>query len=156
MASKIKDVVFNNKVSLHQSKSEPHCRQWKEDILIEFGHITQIKEHSYDSLVNAGKTDMNAIKSLMDLITKMSTSSWEELQRRSKHTIGGFETMEAGNMNKRIWDKYYPSMSEDTKLYIFRFGNKDKYRMVGYKSRNCSRVLHILGFDVDFTLYDHG
>jgi len=47
-------------------------------------------------------------------------------------------------------------MTDDTKLFVFRFGNQDKYRMVVYRSNECKRFIHVLGFDLDFSLYDHG
>ena len=153
--SKIKGVVDKNKIDIHRSKAEPYCNQWKEDILFEFGHVTEQKHYSYDALIEKGKTNTKLLKEYLDLINVISTSTWEELATRSKKTIGGFETMCLSEFYCNINDKYNSQMSKDTKLHVFRFGSKDAYRMVGYKSHNCSRTIHILGFDLDYKLYDH-
>ena len=133
--SKIK-IADDNKISIHTSKSEPYCKQWKEDVLFELN-------------------DNKALKSYFELIETISKSTWVELQTRSRFTKGGFETLEYWRFYKKIANEYNKEMSEDIKLYVFRFGNADKYRMVGYKSHNCSRTFHVLGFDLDFSLYDH-
>lgn len=154
--SSLKPINDNNKLDIHKSQSEPYCTQWKEDILFEFGHITNCKNYSYDSLIKADASDKKAIKCLFEFITKMSKSNWVELSTRRKENIGGFETLTVGQLNSRIHTIYSKEFTDDVKLHVFRFGNKDKYRLIGYKSKNCSRVLHVLAFDLDFTLYDHG
>lgn len=150
--SKIK-IADDNKISIHTSKSEPYCKQWKEDVLFEFGHITTQKGYSLNDLFELN--DNKALKSYFELIETISKSTWVELQTRSRFTKGGFETLEYWRFYKKIANEYNKEMSEDIKLYVFRFGNADKYRMVGYKSHNCSRTFHVLGFDLDFSLYDH-
>lgn len=59
-------------------------------------------------------------------------------------------------MNDSIANSLPPdkNISYDTKLYVFRFGND--YRLIGYKSNRCRAALHIIGFDFDYSLYDHG
>lgn len=153
MSKKLK-IEENNKISSHVSLKEPYCTQWKEDILFEFGHITDKKNYSFGDLLNI--SDRKALQSYFELLDAISKATWEELKLRPKTTKGGYEIFEYGCFEAHIADKYNKSMSPDTKLLVFRFGNSDKYRMIGYKSHNCSRVIHILGFDLDFTLYDHG
>ena len=143
----------NNKISIHTSESEPYCTQWKEDILFEFGHITTLKGYSLNDLFELN--DNKALKSYFALIEAISKSTWVELQKRRKNTIGGFEILQSSCFNKKIANEYNTEMTNDIKLHVFRFGNGDKYRMVGYKSHNCSRTFHVLGFDLDFSLYDH-
>lgn len=143
----------NNKISIHTSESEPYCTQWKEDILFEFGHITTLKGYSLNDLFELN--DNKALKSYFALIEVISKSTWVELQKRRKNTIGGFEILQYSCFNKKIANEYNIEMPNDIKLHVFRFGNGDKYRMVGYKSHNCSRTFHVLGFDLDFSLYDH-
>lgn len=153
MSKKLKS-EGNNKISSHTSLKEPYCAQWKEDILFEFGHITDKKDYSLNDLLN--NDDKKALQSYFELLGAISEATWEELKLRPKKTKGGYEILEYGHLNAFIADKYNKNMSPDTKLLVFRFGNGDKYRMVGYKSHNCSRIIHVLGFDLDFTLYDHG
>lgn len=156
MRKKLKNLTDENKVSIHKSKKEPFCEQWKEDILFEFGHITELKNYSYEALIEKSKNDKTALKSYLDLIKVISAETWEKLNTRSRKTTGGFETLPLSSFRKNICDKYNSKMSPDIKLCVFRFGSGDSYRMVGYKSHNCSRTFHVLGFDLDFSLYDHG
>lgn len=153
---KIKNTSDKNKINIHKSKAEPICNQRKEDVLFEFGHITDKKGYSYNALLEKCANDKNALKEYFHLINVISSSTWEKLATRNKNTIGGFETMCLSNLCCNINDKYNKEMTKDTKLLVFRFGSGDAYRMVGYKSHNCSRVIHILGFDLDHKLYDHG
>ena len=151
--SKLK-TIDNNKISLRNNKSEAYCKQWEEDILFEFGHITNQKGYSLKDLFELN--DKKALKAYFELLEAISKSTWVELQKRAKDTKGGFEMLRYDCFCKNIADVYNRNMSKDTGLLIFRFGNADKYRMIGYKSHNCNRTLHVLGFDLDFTLYDHG
>ena len=151
--SKIR-VKENNKISLHVSEKEPYCKQWKEDVLFEFGHITNQKGYSLKDLLSL--SDKKALPSYFELISAISETTWEELKLRSKMTKGGFEMIKYDSFKTRIADKYNKELTPDTGLLVFRFGNGDSYRMVGYKSHNCSRVFHVLGFDLDHSLYDHG
>ena len=144
----------HNKISIHASKSEPYCSQWKEDVLFEFGHITDQKGYSLKDLFELD--DGKALKSYFELLEAISKTTWVELQTKSRLTKGGFETLEYWRFCKKIANEYNKEMSEDIKLHVFRFGNADKYRMIGYKSHNCSRVFHVLAFDLDHSLYDHG
>ena len=47
--SKLK-TIDSNKISSHISKKEPFCKQWKEDVLFELGHITNQKGYSLNNL----------------------------------------------------------------------------------------------------------
>ena len=86
---------------------------------------------------------------------RVSQSSWEELRTKGKDN-GGFETMELSNFKRSIVNNIkQKSLTNDTKLYVFRFGG-NKYRLIGHKSSSCKAAIHILGFDFDHSLYEHG
>ena len=44
--------------------------------------------------------------------------------------------------------------SKDQKVYVFRL-NSQKWRMIGIKSGHNNDVLHIIGFDFNFSAYRH-
>ena len=47
---------------------------------------------------------------------------------------------------------------DDEKIYIFRFktaDNKNNGRILGFKKDRCP-IYYIIGFDFDFSAYDHG
>lgn len=151
--NKLKNIA--EKSAINKQLIEYKCHQREDDILLEFGHITNQKEHCYDALLKVNQTDTTAIRNLMNIIIVVSKSTWTELSHRNKNNMGGYESLDIDIFKTNILDNYPEKLSNDIKLYSFRFGSSDKYRMIGYKSKHCKRVLHILGFDLDFSLYKH-
>jgi hypothetical protein len=47
------------------------------------------------------------------------------------------------------------SLSEDSKIIVFRFNNQ-KSRILGVRSQECNSILYIIGYDWDFSAYNHG
>ena len=45
-------------------------------------------------------------------------------------------------------------MSDDSKIIVIRFDNKNK-RILGVKSQECDSILYIIGYDWNFTAYEH-
>ena len=48
-------------------------------------------------------------------------------------------------------------ITKDTKLYVFRFDTyrgRNQGRIIGFKGAPCA-VLHVVGYDFDFSAYDH-
>lgn len=151
--SKLKGRKEKNRIIEKEIGVKVNCAQEEKDILFEFGCCTKKKKYSFDAFKETGNTYKNIYKEYLELIYAISNSNWPELSGRRKDVIGGFETLEISEFNCDITERYYGILSKDTKLHVFRFGQD--YRMVGYKSLNCSRTIHILGFDLDFSLYDH-
>lgn len=157
---KLKVPTELNQINSMAVISGKKCKQWEDDVLLEFGSITSKKRYSFEALKHEKKNNSKAIEEFMDLILIISESNWKDLGSRGKRTKGGFELLNYSDLNSKIIDNYWKntnkSFAKDRKIHVFRFGCADKYRMIGYKSHNCNRVLHILGFDLDFSLYDHG
>ena len=63
-----------------------------------------------------------------------------------------YETLSIENIN---FSPYDYETSKDQKVYVFRL-NSQNWRMIGIKSEINTDVLHIIGFDFDFTAYNHG
>ncbi|MCR0153961.1 hypothetical protein [[Clostridium] innocuum] len=128
------------------------CEVPESSVFFNFQYITSDKRFNYE-YIKKGKQSI--YKDIVKALQKFSQNSWDELRRMGKDN-GGFETMEYGRMVPSIADKIKDKpITKDTKLYIFRVGG-NKYRMIGYKSNSCRAAMHILGFDFDFSLYDHG
>lgn len=47
------------------------------------------------------------------------------------------------------------SLSDDSKIIVFRFNNQ-KNRILGVRSQECSSILYIIGYDWNYSAYDHG
>lgn len=155
---RIKDKQSNDyfPVSIHSNTKEPYCSQWKNDILLEFGHITSNKKYNFIALQTI--SEKSIFEEFLELINVISTSSWNDMIHRSKYSKGGIDAIAISELNINIIDNFDPNgkIPKDKKLYIYRFGSGQKYRLIGYKSHSCSRTFHILAFDLDYSLYDHG
>ena len=47
-------------------------------------------------------------------------------------------------------------LADDSKIIVFRFGKSQKYRILGVQCKDCASILYIIGYDWDFSAYDHG
>lgn len=131
------------------------CNLEKDQIYFCFKYICGNKRYNFDQMdKEKGGAGNKSHKEFVKLLRNLSYSTWESLGRLGKDK--GFETIEISELNCDITRNYKERLSPDTKLHIFRFGHGNCYRMIGYKSETCIAVLHILAFDYDYTLYDHG
>ncbi len=82
-----------------------------------------------------------------DRIHELSQLTWAEIAAANRHKQG-FEVIAHDSITG---DSVPGHITDDTNLLSFRFcGMKP---MVGYRE---GRIFHVLWFDRDFTLYDHG
>lgn len=129
------------------------CQVPESSVFFNFKYITSDKRFNFEYIKK--KNMNNAYRDIFKALEKYSQNSWDELRRLGKDQ-GGFETIEYGRMEPSIANKLINKpITTDTKLYVFRVGGR-KYRMIGYKSNSCKAAMHILGFDFNFTLYNHG
>ncbi len=135
--------------------SEGKCCVPDSSIFFNFQYITSDSNYNFEQIKKQGGNAKEIYRDLLSFLQRVSQSSWEELRTKGKDN-GGFETMELSNFKRSICSNIrQKNLTNDTKLYVFRFGG-NKYRLVGHKSYGCKAALHILGFDFDHSLYDHG
>lgn len=135
--------------------SEGKCCVPDTSIFFNFQYITSDSNYNFEYIKNQGGSAKGISKNLLSFLQRVSQSSWEELRTKGKDN-GGFETMELSNFKRSIVNNIkQKSLTNDTKLYVFRFGG-NKYRLIGHKSSSCKAAIHILGFDFDHSLYEHG
>lgn len=151
---RIKSPNTNDKVQIPKGKTLG-CGVPRTAVFFSLQYITDKKNYNIKDL-EKGRT--NLCKKVFDSLEKYSQFSWEELKRKGKSS-GGYEMLQKGNLNEDITDKWQKArqkqvITNDEKLYVFRAGKE--IRIIGYKSKSCAAAIHILGFDFDFSLYDHG
>lgn len=141
----------NDPPKLQASNSvKKECLAPDESVYFNFRYLTKDKRYNLEYL-NSGDSRL-AAKQLLKKIVALSQSSWADLLSKGKRT-GGFNTIPIANFHANITDQMRrDNLSDDTKLHVFRFGN---YRLVGLKGERCKAVIHVLGFDWDFSLYKH-
>lgn len=91
---------------------------------------------------------------LYDRLHKLSCESWLHWSQIRKSI--GLETMTYNDVH---FDAAPGEViAKDTTIYVFRFDTHlgtNKGRILGYKKEPCA-TLHIIGFDIDFSAYNHG
>jgi len=151
----IKNDHEDNSITISNS-DEFKCGVPKTAIFIGFQYITTNKSYNFEYFKKS-RDKVEAYDEFIKYLQRLSNYSWETISNLGKRN-GGFETIEYSNFNSSIANKL-PSnknISKDTKLFVFRFGHNDDYRMVCFKSNSCYAAMHLLGFDFDYSLYDHG
>ena len=113
-----------------------------------FKHLTTNKDYCFKYFQNnKGLEQAKAI--ILDDIINLQSKTWLALGMESKKT--GFETISYNQLNFKPANL---DLSNDTKLIVFRIYGQN-WRLIGYKSDNFKSVLHIIGFDFNYTAYKH-
>lgn len=113
-----------------------------------FKYLTANKKYNFKYF----EKDLNLLKAkniILDEVIKYQCKTWLEWGQENKKT--GFETITSNQLN------FSPAgidLSNDTKLVVFRV-NSQKWRLIGYRSDIFKGVLHIIGFDFNYTAYKH-
>jgi hypothetical protein len=94
-------------------------------------------------ITNCNSDEKAAFAERMRLLSQLT---WAEIKCAPRHGLG-FEKISQSAISAGL-----PShITADVVLIAFRFSGKAP--MVGYREK---RIFHVLWFDRDFTLYDHG
>lgn len=115
-----------------------------------FAHVTKKKNYNFSHFKSDARKENDARRGLDELMQEISRHTLLELRGRSKESFGGFERIPRARIH------FHPSWNfpEDENVWIFRFKSSD-YRMLCIKDKK-REVLYIIGFDFDFSAYDHG
>lgn len=113
------------------------------------------KNDRYDlSGLKPGTEREQTIIGLHQKMRELSGEMWLHWMQMPK-TIG-LETLTYGELNFSAANT--ARLSKDTTVYVFRFDTykgRSNGRLIGYKNDPCA-VFHIIGYDIDFSAYDHG
>lgn len=115
-----------------------------------FAHVTEKKNYNFSHFKSDVRKENEARRGLDELMQELSRHTLLELRERGKESFGGFEKLPRASIH------FHPSwnLPEDENVWIFRFQSSD-YRMLCVKDKK-REVLYIIGFDFDFSAYDHG
>lgn len=92
------------------------------------------------------KCDNNDRLAFVEKMHKLSQITWEVIRTSHRHGLGS-EKID----HKSIRASIPPHVTKEIPIIALRFNGKKP--MVGYKEKN---IFHVIWFDRDFTLYDHG
>lgn len=130
------------------------CQANNEKILLSFKHSINNKKYKIDNITSAKVKCNKIMKTLFEKFEEISNLTWRELQNRPKQT--GYETIPISEFKINLDNiKSELNLSDDSKIIVFRFNNQDS-RLLGVRSCECSSILYIIGYDWDFSAYNHG
>lgn len=120
-----------------------------------FRYMTSNGKHSAKSIdALHAREKSQTLSSLIHRFEELSSRPWTYWLQMGKAI--GFETLDYGSLTFSAAPT--AKISDDTAVYIFRFdtyrGN-GKGRIIGFKESRCP-VLHVIGYDIDFSAYNHG
>lgn len=119
----------------------------KGTVAFSFVYLTDKKEFNFESLDKGKKREWHS--ALVDRMVEISRESWLAWLNRPKEV--GIETIFASEL--RFSPKGY-TFSPDEKVAIFRFKSQEG-RIIGFKE-NQVPIYYVIGFDLDYSAYDHG
>ena len=120
---------------------------------ISFQSMTTNADYNLKSLP-AGPVRELTLVGLYKRLQELSNNPWVYWTQRPKQS--GLETLSYGDLNFAAGPSAI--LSKDTTIYVFRFDSyqgSGKGRILGYKNSPCS-VFHIIGYDLNFSAYNHG
>ena len=116
-----------------------------------FRHLTTNQNFTFDKFSSNTKYEKgNFTIALLDKLVILSKSTWKDLSLLNKYQ--GYETIEYSQLN---FTATALSLKKDMKVFVFRFAS-DRARIIGYKSEANPNILFIIGYDFDFSAYNHG
>lgn len=124
-----------------------------EHVTFSLAYMTANKAHDLSWFQkHPGGNEARWLVHLLENMEFWSQNSWNSLSRLDRKDRG-FEKIGVDELKSDITDRIRSVCPVD-ELIIFRFG-KD-CRMAGVRWAENTGVFQVLGFDFDFTLYDHG
>ncbi len=145
--------AINSDVPKYSTSSQSSCGISSPRIIVSFAHVTENKDYNFNYFKNnRARDNLDARKELDKLLASMTSKTWREAGELRKTDLGGYEIIPFDQF-KSIQIKHM-SVAKDTPIYIFRF-NSQQYRLCGIKEKKCN-VLHIIAYDFDHSLYNHG
>lgn len=125
-----------NKVGLNSGAARLDCNREKPLFSLQF----------VDPQYCISRCDRDEKAAFADMMRSMSQMTWNELRNAPKHGLG------CEKINQSAIGRPIPSgVTEDVTFLAFRFHAKKP--MVGFRVKD---VFHVVWFDREFTLYDHG
>lgn len=124
----------------------------EEKVAVSFQYLTKNGEHNFDHFKKNKSEGLQTATKLLEFLKRLTTKTMTEILGYSKKNDCGFETITAEQL-KFNPDGY--TLGNDAKVSIFRFGNGDHFRLLGFFDV-ASSVLNIIGFDFDYSAYSHG
>lgn len=144
-------IISKKKKQLHNTNEKLKLQalpiQEKKPVVFSFSKLISDKRYGKKAFLNNGRCK---ITDLLEKLEQMSRLNIVDLLNKPKNS--GLEVLPVWKFAKVFQNAV---LSKDAKLYVARFGQQN-FRIIMEKEPNSDNVLNILGFDFDFSAYDHG
>lgn len=131
-----------------------NCVANDNNIVISFKYSVKGKKYTIESKVQNRQKCNEDIEKLFERLKEISNTTWKELRNKPREV--GYEMIPIHRFNVNMNNiKKELNLSDDSKIIVFRFGRGQKYRMLGVRCEDCSSILYIIGYDWDYSAYDH-
>ena len=123
-------------------------------IILSFKYSVNNRNYKIEKITKSKDRTNKTVQKLFERLEEISNLTWKELQNRPKET--GYEMIPISQFRINLENiKKDLNLSDDSKIIVFRF-NSQKCRLLGVRSQECSSILYIIGYDWDYSAYDHG
>ena len=131
-----------------------NCIANSNHIILSFKYSIKNKNYTIEKITKEKGKCNKIVQKLYEKLEEISKLTWRELQNRPKET--GYEMIPISEFYINLDSiKEELKLSDDSKIIVFRFNNQDN-RLLGVRSQECSSILYIIGYDWDYTAYNHG
>ena len=123
-------------------------------ISISLQYLSTNKQRNFDFFAKNFRDKATSLDSFIKFVQRLTSKTQLEISALSKTDDCGFEQMPFAQIN---CNPHGVTLGKDTKICVFRFGERDdsdKYRVLGFFD-NKQPILHIIGFDFDYSAYKH-
>ncbi len=142
------------KINKDNLKINPQEKKYN-NIVFDLSSITENKTYSFGYFKNDNIREQNeAYREFHKKIMELGKKSYIDMIYESKNT--SFEKIPYKEFKEGFKGSLDASgiVSKDSSLLVFRFC-KQKYRIICKDDINQSNVLHIIGFDFNYSAYNH-
>lgn len=123
-------------------------------IVISFKYSVKDKKHTIENKVKNNQKCNDDMQMLFKKLEEISKTTWKQLKNEPKGI--GYEMIPISRFNINMENiKRELMLSDDSKIIVFRFGKGQRYRILGTTCKDCSSILYIIGYDWDYSAYDH-
>ena len=130
------------------------CMANNNHIALSFKYSVKNKKYKIEKVTGAKDKCNKTIKNLFEKLEEISKLTLKELQNRPKET--GYETIPISQFKVNLENiKEELKLAGDSKIISIRFDNQNA-RILAVQSQECSSMLYIIGYDWDYSAYNHG
>jgi len=131
-----------------------NCIANNENIILSFKYSIKDKKHTINYILTQKGNNKKTIENLFNKFYELSNLTWKDFINKPRET--GYEMIPISNFNINLDNiKKELNLSDDSKIMIFRFDNQNK-RLLGIRSKECNSILYIIGYDWNYSAYNHG